>query len=48
MMRQNPFSGKELRYRAVPRHKAKFMRGQGWKVHEDRSSAFGLIMCKAF
>ena len=48
MKRQCPFNGKKLQYKAVPRHKAKFMRGQGWSVHTDNSMQDGIIMCKAF
>lgn len=48
MMRQDPFSGKEMKYKAVPRRKARLMRGMGWKVHTDNPKHLGLIMCKAF
>ena len=35
-------------YKAVPRHKVKFMRGMGWKVFEDNPNDPGLIMVKSF
>lgn len=48
MMNQCQFSGKEMDYKAVPRSKARLMRGYGWKVHTDNPKQLGLIMCKVF
>ena len=39
---------KDPSYKAVPRSKARFMRGLGWKVFEDDPKKPGLIMIKAF